>query len=316
MKISVVIPTYNRAEQVAAAVRSVLGQTLPPHEVIVVDDGSTDDTALTLAPWMDRIRYIAKPNGGVSSARNRGIIEATGDLVAFLDSDDTWHPDKLRKQADFMASSGAKVCFCVSADESGKPIDGTSRIDPTLQEGECRYYPPGNSAFFRYPGHPLTQSLVADRGVLLKNGLFDESLRVAEDTKLIYGLVLGWGYALVNEKLVMVCRDREGPGLSDTMDAESAFRRFDCYTRVQADTWFRLVPLDGGVAAIVRRNMFYFASRQAEIACALDRREVARRYACAGLSPHAGWKCCVRNLVVVLAYPLARKVFSRKWKTR
>jgi glycosyltransferase involved in cell wall biosynthesis len=315
MKISVVIPTYNRAEQVSAAVRSVLEQTLPPHEVIVVDDGSTDRTAELLQPWMDRIRYIPKPNGGVSSARNRGIIEATGDLVAFLDSDDTWHPDKLRKQADFMASSGAKVCFCVSTDETGKPIDGSVRIDPTLKDGECRSYPPGSVAFFRHPGHPLTQSLMADRSVLLKNGLFDESLRVAEDTKLIYGLVLGWGYAMVNEKMVTVCRDREGPGLSDTMDAESAFRRFDCYTRVQAETWFRLVPLDGGVASVVRKTMYYFASRQAEIACALGRREVARSFALAGLSPHAGWKCCVRNLIVICAYPFARRVFSRKWKT-
>jgi glycosyltransferase involved in cell wall biosynthesis len=315
MKLSVVIPTYNRAAQVCAAVRSVLEQSVPPFEVLVIDDGSTDGTAGALAPLMDRIRYIWKPNGGASAARNHGILQASGDLVAFLDSDDTWHPDKLKKQLELMERTGAKVCFCISTDESGKPIDSLRMMDPTLEEGQGRFYPPGNCEFFKQRGHPLVQSMMADRQVLLKNGLFDESLRVAEDTKLIYGLVLGWGYAVVNEKLVSICRERDGPGLSDTMDAESAFRRFDCYTRVQADVWFRLVPLDRSAASGVRRKMFYFASRQAELACALGRKDVARSYALAGLSPHAGWKCFVRNLIVLGAYPVARRAFSKKWKT-
>lgn len=313
-KVSVVIPTYNRAEQVPHAVRSVLEQTDVPCEVIVIDDGSKDETEAALAPFAGSIRYIKTENGGVSAARNRGIREATCDWVAFLDSDDTWHPDKLRLQLATMERTGAKLCFCVSADESGDAIDDLRAMDPSMPDHGERFYSPGDCRFFKHPRHPFLQSMLVERKALLKSGLFDESLRVAEDTKLLYHLILTHGYAVVNEVLVNICREREGPGLSDTMDPESAYRRHDCYTRVQAGILWRLVPLDSEAAAIVRRNMLYFASRQAEIACALGWEDVAKRCACAGLSLRAGWKCVVRNLLVLLAYPVIRRRFERKWK--
>jgi glycosyltransferase involved in cell wall biosynthesis len=312
-KISVVIPTYNRAPDVPQAVRSVLDQEWKSCEIIVIDDGSTDNTEEALAPWMDRIRYIKTENGGVSAARNRGILAATGDCIAFLDSDDTWHPHKIRRQVECMERTGAKVCFCVSTDESGEPVDDLNRMDPDVKDHSERFYPPGDCRLFKHPRHPFLQSMVVDRNALLGAGIFDETLRVAEDTKLIYGLKLAYGYAVVNEKLVNICRDRDGPGLSDTMDPESAYTRHDCYTRVQAEVYWRLVPLDPEAASIVRGNMCYFASRQAEIACALGREMVAKRYARAGLNLHGGWKCFVRNLLIFTLYPVARRRFARKW---
>jgi glycosyltransferase involved in cell wall biosynthesis len=312
-KTSVIIPTYNRETSVPVAVRSVLEQTCAPIEVIVVDDGSTDETEVALAPYMGRIRYIKTENRGVSAARNRGILMAMGDWIAFLDSDDIWDPQKLQRQLDCMERTGAKICFCVSMDESGESIDDLQKMDPSLREHEERLYPPGDCRLFKFSRHPFLQSMVVERSALLKNGLFDESLRVAEDTKLIYGLILGHGYAVVNEQMVGVCRDREVPGLSDTMDAASAFRRFDCYMRVQAETWWRLVPLDEEAAAIVRNNLSYFVSRQAEIACALQNERTARRYAHAGLGIGGGWKCFLRNLFILFAYPVARRRFSKKW---
>src|SRR6185437_11144924 len=94
-RVSVVIPTYNSGPLVTEAVESVLAQTLPAAEVLVVDDGSTDDTPERLAAYGERIRYLPQANQGVAAARNRGIREATGDLIAFLDADDVWHPRKL-----------------------------------------------------------------------------------------------------------------------------------------------------------------------------------------------------------------------------
>ena len=85
LKISVIIPTYNRHKCVMRAVQSVLDQSIPPHEVIVVDDGSTDQTAQLFVSCDPRIQYIVKENGGVSSARNRGIQDSSGDWIAFLD---------------------------------------------------------------------------------------------------------------------------------------------------------------------------------------------------------------------------------------
>lgn len=310
---SVIIPTYNRAGQIAAAVRSVLAQSEPPDEVIVVDDGSTDDTAAALAPFMDRIRYVRKPNGGASSARNLGVLTARGEWIAFLDSDDTWHPDKLARQHACAARTSAKVCFCVSTDESGTVLDDLSAMDPSLPEGGERFYQPGDCRLFRFRAHPFIQSMLATREVLMKCGLFDETLAVAEDTLLIYRLILDHGYAVRNEKLVEICRDRSGPGLSDTMDPASAYRRHDCYTRVQAAIYWRLVPIDPEAARIVRSNLSYFSSRQAEIACALARRDHARRLARAGLDPRAGLRNLARNLFILAAYPVAERRFTAKW---
>ena len=100
--VSVVVPTYDYGCFVAEAVASALAQTYPHREVIVVDDGSTDDTREVLAPYSDRIRYIFQSNQGLSAARNTGIRAAQGEFIALLDSDDVWHPRKLEVQMHFL----------------------------------------------------------------------------------------------------------------------------------------------------------------------------------------------------------------------
>jgi glycosyltransferase involved in cell wall biosynthesis len=103
-KVSVVIPTYDRGRVVGEAIDSALAQSHRHLEVIVVDDGSTDDTAARVGRRRDRrVRYLRRPHAGVSSARNAGIAAATGDLVAFLDSDDLWKPDKLEAEVAALA---------------------------------------------------------------------------------------------------------------------------------------------------------------------------------------------------------------------
>lgn len=97
--VSVIIPTYNQARYLGAAVESALSQTLVPCEVIVIDDGSGDETPEVLACFADRIRSIRQSNRGVAAARNAGAQVASGDLLAFLDSDDRWLPEKLAQQA-------------------------------------------------------------------------------------------------------------------------------------------------------------------------------------------------------------------------
>jgi len=102
--VSVVIPTHDRGRVVVEAIESALAQTHPPLEVIVVDDGSTDDTAERVGRLRDaRVRYLRRPHAGVSAARNAGIAAATGDLVAFLDSDDLWKPDKVEAEIAALA---------------------------------------------------------------------------------------------------------------------------------------------------------------------------------------------------------------------
>jgi len=94
-KFSIIIPTYNRAHIIGEALDSVLAQSCKDFEIIVVDDGSTDNTPEVLQPYLDRIRYLKKLNSGPAAARNRGITESHGEYIAFLDSDDRWYPNKL-----------------------------------------------------------------------------------------------------------------------------------------------------------------------------------------------------------------------------
>ena len=123
--VSVVIPSYNSARFVTVAVQSVLEQTISDLEVVVVDDGSTDDTRGVLKRYGPPFRYVLIPNGGVSMALNRGIAETSGKYVAFLDADDVWLPQKLDRQlAALRDSAGAEVCYTAYTlvDEERRPL--------------------------------------------------------------------------------------------------------------------------------------------------------------------------------------------------
>lgn len=104
--VSVIIPSYNYGRFIAEAIGSALGQSLAPAEIIVVDDGSADDTAEIVAGFGDAVRYIRQENSGVCVARNRGVAESSGELIAFLDADDIWEPTKLEKQAELFGRDG------------------------------------------------------------------------------------------------------------------------------------------------------------------------------------------------------------------
>lgn len=127
LSVSAIIPTYNRAPLVCMAVESVLAQTHPKVEVIVVDDGSTDDTASRLSKFGDRIRILRQINSGVCTARNNGMAVAKGDFIAFLDSDDLWMPWKIAAQvAAFRAIPELQLTWTDAAviDLAGNRLSG------------------------------------------------------------------------------------------------------------------------------------------------------------------------------------------------
>jgi glycosyltransferase involved in cell wall biosynthesis len=128
--VTVVIPTYNRAALLDATLRAVLAQTVPVQEVIVIDDGSTDDTSTVCAGYSEVVRYIRQENRGLPAyARNRGIAAAKGEWIAFCDSDDQWHPRKLEIQLAAIASAGAEwsVTGFGLIDSDGKRIPSSGR---------------------------------------------------------------------------------------------------------------------------------------------------------------------------------------------
>ncbi len=123
LSVSVVIPTYNRAALVTRAIDSALRCTEPGDEILVVDDASTDDTRAVVSRYGTPVRLIAAEHGGAGAARNRGVVEARNDLVAFLDSDDEWLPHKLALERRLMAAR-PDVLYCFSnfsvCDRSGR----------------------------------------------------------------------------------------------------------------------------------------------------------------------------------------------------
>lgn len=134
--VSIVMPAFNKADFIGDAVRSILAQTYKNWELIIVDDHSTDDTRKVLKQFdSEKIRVIAcKKNGGAAKARNRGIREARGTFLCFIDADDLWEPDKISRQLAFMAKKNAAFSFAsyVFADANGVPKEKIVKVPATI----------------------------------------------------------------------------------------------------------------------------------------------------------------------------------------
>lgn len=176
--VSVVIPTYNRSALVVEALRSVLRQTVRVREIVVVNDGSTDDTLERLGEFGDQIQVISQNNKGVSAARNRGIREARGSWIAFLDDDDVWVEDKIQLQFDIAQKQPeVGLIFC-----SFYLVDNNSD-DPKIVAV------PHDFRGYVFPKllikHVIcTPAVLARKDVLEQMGGFDESRKIAEDREL------------------------------------------------------------------------------------------------------------------------------------
>ncbi len=214
--VSAVIPTWNRAEQVSRAVASVLAQTRPPEEVIVVDDGSTDGTAERLADEHPSVTVLHGEHRGVSAARNRGIEAARGDWIALLDSDDTWLPEKLEAQLGALAEA-PKHRLCHS-DEIW--IRDGRRVNPRRRHAKR------GGAIFRHclPLCAISpSSAVIQRSLFADVGLFDETLPACEDYDLWLRVCSRWPVLYVDRPLV-VKHGGHADQLSRTVPALDRYR--------------------------------------------------------------------------------------------
>ena len=185
--VSVVIPCFNAGRYIAAAIHSVQEQHWSALEIVVVDDGSTDDSADLVASNFPDVRLIRQANQGVAAARNRGIREASGAWIAFLDADDIWLPGKLRAQADALRSDpAARVVYTawqVWAGETLRP--SAAEVESLLAGADDPSRWQGPSGWI-YPDLLLdcalwTSTVVAHRSVFDEIGLFDTGLRIGED---------------------------------------------------------------------------------------------------------------------------------------
>ncbi|HSJ30226.1 MAG TPA: glycosyltransferase family 2 protein [Longimicrobiales bacterium] len=229
--ISVVIPTYNRAELLVRTVRSVLAQSTPATEILVVDDGSTDHTPDVCREFPEPVRCIRQDNRGLPGARNRGITEARGEWIALCDSDDLWHPHKLERQlAALDATAGAVCCLtgCERIDGDDRPISGDTSgwqavfgvfndMGTTPDEWFARWLDArnleidgrtirvysGDAFAMLFAGNiALPSSALIARRAFDEAGLFDETFRVAEETEFFHRLTARFPIAVLMDDLV------------------------------------------------------------------------------------------------------------------
>jgi glycosyltransferase involved in cell wall biosynthesis len=209
---SVIIPTYNRAGFVTSAIQSVLRQSVGDYELLVVDDGSTDETPQVLAQYGDKITVLSQANQGVSAARNRGIENASGRWIAFLDSDDEWDETYLAQQSEHIRSHSDAVAFISNAVNCHR--GGVSRT----HFGKVVLKEFGNQTFIRIErpfrlimshSHWFLQSLLVRRDVLLRSGLLDTRLTIAEDLDVVARLALEGAFGFNKQVLVRIYRRTE-----------------------------------------------------------------------------------------------------------
>lgn len=206
--VSVIIPTFNRAQKVVRAITSVLDQSFIDFEIIVVDDGSTDGTRQTVEQFGSRVRYLGHTtNLGVSAARNTGIKNSNGPFIAFLDSDDHWLPEKLEVQTEFFETNpNALAC---QTEEIW--IRKGHRVNP-----QKKHLKPSGDIFVP----SLKLCLVSPSAVMLKRslfadiGLFDEDLPACEDYDLWLRLSCRHPVYLIRKPLII----KEG-GHSDQLSS-------------------------------------------------------------------------------------------------
>ncbi len=203
--ISVIIPTFNRAGTLRAAIDSALAQTYPHTEVIVVDDGSTDETKSLLMQYDAKIRVARQANAGPAAARNTGARIANGDMLAFLDSDDVWMPRRLQLQVDAMTRAGTSIQCCVCDVELRGPQGRTLSAFERAGLRPCFI-----SGIWLNPFEIVaTRFLFFNQSVLIRRRAFDqvhgydESLRLLEDTDLALRVALLGPWAFVAEPLVL-----------------------------------------------------------------------------------------------------------------
>jgi glycosyltransferase involved in cell wall biosynthesis len=225
LNIAAIIPTYNRRQHVFRAIDSVLAQTMPVDEIIVVDDGSFDGTFEAIrAHYGARVVLIRQANSGVSSARARAMKEARYEWVAFLDSDDIWSPTKLERQQEALAALGSEFGACVTnCGYMGDPRAVLTKFEVAGFKTRSEFGELTRPAQYVFGKKHLIciPSLLARRSLINEVGGFDESLGLGEDTDLLFRLTFRTRFCYVSTALVTIDRTADLARLTNLHERKS-----------------------------------------------------------------------------------------------
>jgi len=254
LDVSVIMPTHNCCEFIGEAISSVQAQSCRSLELIVVDDGSTDGTAAAL-PALPFLRYLSRPRGGPSAARNTGLRAARGRYVAFLDADDLWEPGSLDRRLAFATSHpDIGLVFGDACFFSDEGLVRASHLAPkTVFRSVPSWEPvPGRHLFRRLVADELMiepfiamDTVVVRRDCLDETGLFDESMWIGEDIDLWYRAARSFPVGYLDE-IVARCRARPGSVTTDPETVAQGLVR----SMVKSLEYYR-----GGGSSEVRRSL-------------------------------------------------------------
>lgn len=311
-RVSVVVPAYNREHCVSDTIESALAQTFTDFEIIAIDDGSSDRTADILQKFGKRVHLIRQENRGVSAARNTGIRAARGNWIAFLDSDDRWHPEKLERQLNALEKYSARICFTRCVNAQNEPFRDIEFISATPREPQIFCVPNAVDSVCLSPRHPMIQTMVAEKKILEQVGLFDESFQAAEDAELIFRLSFLSGFIYIDRPLTTIF-ENSANSLTYSEKLGPMARRNQSYLRLLAHMYWRLADISPEKISVMRKRLGYFISRRAEIACASGEHLVARGLARDGIFFAGSFRDFARCAGILLAPGLIRSRAQKKW---
>ncbi len=218
--ISVVVPLYNKEKSVEVTLQSVLAQTYTDYEIIIVDDGSTDNSMNVIRKRIselenERVRIIHQENAGVSAARNKGMLEAKGEYIAFLDADDLWDKEYLAEQVKLIQDFADAVMFGINFAETNNG-QLVRKLATGLPEGYRGYV----DNYFQIDGRHsdlfCSSSVVIRKDVFDKVGLFDERIKYAEDTDMWWRIIATHKVAFYDRYMVFYRYDAENRAMKRT----------------------------------------------------------------------------------------------------
>jgi glycosyltransferase involved in cell wall biosynthesis len=258
-KVSVIIPTYNCAHYLEQAIESAINQTYRDLEIIVMDDGSTDDTAQVVRKYEADIRYIRQDNRGLPAARNHAIESSSGELIALLDADDWWEPTKLAEQVSLLVED-PELCLVYSDLEV--VFDDGSIIPSFLSS---RPLAASGYVFDRLlqSGFILPSTVLLRRSYMEQVGMFDESMRSHEDIDLWLRMCQRWRVALVRKPLTHRRQGSANMTSNDNLRTEYGIKlRMKALSLPNLTTIQRHAIIRQLAGAYFARGYYYFTAGQ------------------------------------------------------
>lgn len=309
--ISVVIPLYNKEKSIASTLRTVLNQTFSDYEIVIVNDGSTDGSVEEIEKVQDdRIRLVHQPNAGVSAARNRGIEEAKGDLIAFLDADDEWKPEYLATQYHLFQKY--PECSVFACNYEFRDVSG--KVTPTLihklpfvgEDGILSNY--FEVASCSHP--PLwTSAVMVKKQAIQAIGGFPMGIKSGED--LLTWARLAYKYKIAFSRRICACYilpDKLGNQSRDSHIKD--IKQVPDFIGGEIDSFYK--RSSGKLKKDIREYLSFWYKMRASINLSLDYRYPALLCSCRSLYYNpCNWKVYLFYILVIMPYPVIKQILSR-----